>query len=281
MTAIIKYRIIAKPAIWACLLLALWSSVLFNPLKAEQRINLYLPIVSALYPELANELQRSFSNAELTQIQVHNADFWHPYQQGVREGRVGIYFAQPHFAAWLITQHDFNPVFKLHGQLKYVLAARRSDTSIFEVSDLAGKRVCRESGLNLGTVWLNQVFGQHHLSSRSQEVHSAEQDMLAMNPDCDAFVLSERAYRRVNSAKMGKFIRLQQSPVYKHFAFVAHPDINQEVIKRVQSVLKNKSTKLRLKAYFNELSQWQNLLPINDGDYNHEDTELLRTYWQP
>lgn len=250
--------------------------------KSNTDITLFLPTKSEQYPNLVVDLQASLAASGLKQIKVKNADFWHPYQQGIRQGRAGIYFVQPHFASWLITQHKFKPIFKLHGQLKYVLAAKRSDTTIFEVRDLAGKWICREAGLNLGTVWLNQVFGEHQLTASGREVASVEQVMRnneSDHTDCSAYVLSDRAYQRINSKAIGGFIRLRQSPVYKHFAFVAHPSISDATVAKLQQVLKSKRSKALLNDYFTQLSKWQNLLPIKSNDYNDQDTELLKTYW--
>lgn len=245
----------------------------------DKAVILYLPTVSTVNPELHTQLQQALNEQGLPQIVVKNVDFWHPYQQGLRAGRPGIYFAQPHFTAWAIEQHGFNPVYKLHGRLKYVLASRRTDSHLFEVNDLAGGVICREPGLNLGTVWINSVLGQYRLTAQSKEVESVEQAMTKGEKKCDAFIIDDYAYDRVNNGQLGRYIRLKQSPVYKHNAFIAHPTISGELLATLQKALKSRKVKALIKPYLNSLSKWQNLLPVKEGDYSSGDYDLLNAYW--
>ena len=140
-----------------------WLCGTSNLFASESPI-LYLPRFAASSPDKASELEAEFNRQGVSEIHIENSSFLHPYQQGLRLGRPGIYFAQPHLATWAVRKHQFVPILKLHGNLKYVLAARKSDELIFEVNDLSGKQVCRESGLNLGTVWFNRIVGENRLA---------------------------------------------------------------------------------------------------------------------
>lgn len=252
-----------------------------NTVLGATTVTLFLPVVSSVYPKLADKLEAALRKEQVEGIEVKNVDFWHPYQQGLRRGRVGVYFAQPHFAAWAINKHSFLPVYKLHGRLKYVLAAPRDNQSLFEVRDLAGKTLCREPGLNLGTVWLNDLLGKHRVTAQSAELPSVEKHMqnIRSNAICDAFVIDDFAYDRINEKQRGRFIRLAQSPEYKHNAFVAHPDIAPQTIARLKQALKSKAVKKVINPYFEHLSKWQNLLPPKISDYHAADSKLLDAYW--
>ncbi len=257
----------------------LWEAKATSNDTPATPINFFLPTTSTTTPELTDKLQSALATKGLDNVVVKNVDFWHPYQQGLREGRFGIYFAQPHFAAWAIAQHNFQPVYKLHGRLKYVLASRRSDDHLFEINDLEGRVICREPGLNLGTVWLNSLVGTYQLTVSNNEVKSIEQAMLNDVNGCNAFVIDDHAYDRVNNAQLGRYIRLKQSPVYKHNALVSHPAVPKETIKKLKAALKSREIKALLKPYLTRLSKWQNLLPVKHGDYSAEDYKLLDAYW--
>jgi len=263
-----------------CVLVVFSQSAIAQSGSSDPTI-LYLPAASSTYGKLANELEAALKAESVNHITVRNGDFWHPYQQGLREGRKAIYFAQPHFAAWAMTKHNFTPIYKLHGRLKYVLAAKRVDDTIFEVQDLSGKVICREAGLNLGTVWLNDVLSNNQITARSKELPSVEHVMAKQTLDCDAFVINDYAYDRINQQQRSRFIRLAQSPIYSHNAFIAHPEISPEQVSLIDKALKSKGVKRVLKPYFTSLSKWQNLLPVKEDDYGARDIELLTTYWGP
>lgn len=260
--------------------LCAWPTAAAANANPSAPVSFFLPITSSTDPKLTNELQSAFAAEGLNNVIVKNVDFWHPYQQGLREGRPGIYFAQPHFAAWAIGQHDFRPIYKLHGRLKYVLASRRNDSHLFEVNDIEGGVICREPGLNLGTVWLNSIIGKYRLTVSSKEVESAEHAMLNDSGDCDVFVIDDHAYDRVNNGQLGRYIRLKQSPVYKHNALVAHPNIPNALTDKLKTALKTREIKALLAPYLTGLSKWQNLLPVKQDDYSADDHELLNAYWE-
>lgn len=251
--------------------------------QTRQPVSLYLPINTIDFPELDKRLTLALSDQGVSNITVKNTDYWHPYQQGLRLGRRGIYFAQPHFAAWVIHQHNFKPILKLHGQLKYVLAVRRNDTQFFEVNDLAGAKLCRTPGLNLGTVWLNQLLGEHQLTARSEEVSSVVAIIKNQSNDshsnCDAFVLSAFSFNQINKVSKEKYVLFAQSPKYKHHAFVAHPSIDAATTQQLTKALKSKEVKRLMMPYLRSLSRWQNLLPVQLDDYGPDDANLLETYW--
>jgi len=73
------------------------SSAQTNPQPSE--LQLYLPYHSSQFPELAQKLDAALQRAGLNNIRTQSSDYWHPYQQGIRQGRVGVYLAPPHFVA--------------------------------------------------------------------------------------------------------------------------------------------------------------------------------------
>jgi len=64
----------------------------------DAKFTLYLPISSQQFPSLKSGLQEALTAQGLGQLEIKTADFWQSYQQGIRHGRIGIYFAAPHYS---------------------------------------------------------------------------------------------------------------------------------------------------------------------------------------
>ena len=249
--------------------------------QSNSPITLYFPGINKQNPELSKQIEKALAKHEVDFISVKGTEFWHPYQNGIRTGKTGIYFAQPHMAAWLITRHNFSPIYRLHGNTSYALAVAKANTSIFELNDLNGKRICHEPGLNLGTIWLNQLMGKNQIAANPLEVSHIENYILAQNTqNCDSFVVEATAYDRVAKETRNKYTRLAQSSVYKHYALLAHPSLSKRNIDKLASALKNKDLQALLRPYFSDLSKWDNLIPIDKTDYSASDVELLAPYWR-
>ena len=254
-----------------------------DPTSAQSSppVTLYFPGINKQNPELSKQIEEALAKQAVGFLSVKGTEFWHPYQNGIREGKIGIYFAQPHMAAWLIARHHFSPIYRLHGNTNYALAVSKANTPIFELLDLNGKRVCHEPGLNLGTIWLNQLLGENQIAANAIEVPNIETYMLAQNTqNCDSFVVEATAYDRVAKETRNKYIRLAQSSVYKHYALLAHPSISKSNIDKLATALKNKDLQTLLRPYFSDLSKWDNLIPIDNTDYLPSDVELLAPYWR-
>ena len=98
--------------------------------------------------------------------------------------------------------------------------------------------------------------------------------------DCDAFVISDYRYERINSRLSNKFIRLEQSSLYANYVFIAHPKIDAVFLEQLTRSLKSQGIQDLLEPYFKTLSRWQNLVPIKAEDYQDEGDYLLRAYWR-
>ena len=251
-----------------------WSS-------SDEPLTLYLPAINQHESGLEKKIESEFRNQGLESFQVKGTVFWHPFQSGIRTGKKGVYFAQPHMAAWAIAKHNFDPVFRLHGRLNFVLATTRANTKLFELDDLNGKVICHESGLNLGTLWLEDILGGYQIAANRREVTNIEatiQDAIEAQK-CDAFVLENLAYERTNKTAGGKYIRLAQSAFFKHNVFIAHPELTSREKLVLRKALKSAKLKELLKPYLLNLSKWDNLVEVSEEDYSLQDSLILEPYW--
>jgi len=205
----------------ALYILLVLACVVETSQAAEKTITpFYLPFSAEEFPNLASELQTALNEAGLSNFKVNTTDYWHPYQQGLRQGRQGVYFAAPHFSAWAITQNKFVPILRLKGKLQYVIAARRADSHIFEVNDLAGKTVCTQRAPNLDFLLSRTALKKALILARSKSVSSVPLAMRSNNTACQAFSVSEHIFNRFNKAQPFRFIRLSQSKASSNYSFI-------------------------------------------------------------
>ena len=146
----------------------IWISLAVHSTVNSQEngaITVYLPGIEHEATGVLDRLQRQLEISGIKSLQLKSTEFWHPYQNGIRTGRMGIYFAEPHLAAWLISKKAFTPLLRLHGETQYVLTTLKSKVSVFEVKDLNGSKICHERGLNLGRIWLNELLGNNQIEA--------------------------------------------------------------------------------------------------------------------
>jgi len=248
--------------------------------QGKPSLPLYLPYHSSHFPELALKLRAALTRAGLSQIEVKSTDYWHPYQQGIRRGRHGIYLAPPHFTAWAINEHKFIPLLRLPDRLKYVIASRSADAHLFEVSDLAGKSVCSQNAVNLDFMLVRTSFGSSLFAAKNKVVNSVASAMLNDDKDCDAFSISEHLFKEFNLKSPYRFIRLQQSFEYNNYAFIAHPDVDVERRKKLRKFLRSAEAQTVLKTLLKQFSNKTVLVPITSTDYPISYLKPLELYWR-
>ena len=248
--------------------------------ESKTRIPFFLPYHSTQYPEMAVQLNRALEQAGLGRFEATTADYWHPYQQGIRQGRPGLYLAAPHFAAWVMNKHQFKPVLRLPDKLRYVIAARRRDTQYFEINDLANQAVCSQRAVNLDFLLVRSAFGDSWRAAHNKTVNSVSSAMQYDNENCAAFSVSEHLFKQFNRQTPDRFIRLQQGPEFNNYVFVVHPQINDAQIKSIKSFLRSREAQSILRPLLDEYSAEDVLLPVKAEDYPESYLSTLAPYWR-
>ena len=103
-------------------------------------------------------MRSDFDRMRLTNITIETVDHGHNYQQGLRAGRIGIYFAPPHCTAWTVDHHGFRALVHLSEPLAYIVTVEQSRTNLFEVGNLASNRICDRKPLNLDYILISKVL---------------------------------------------------------------------------------------------------------------------------
>ena len=239
-----------------------------------------MPINSEQLPQIITQLEQELANAGFGNVEVVTADYWHTYQQSIRKGRPGIYFAAPHFLAWTLHQHNFQPLLKLAEPLKYVIASRRNNSNVFEVNDLNKKTVCTQRALNLDYLLVNAAFDNPMHSAKTWPVWSVLEEMKKVQNRCTAFSISDHHFVELELAAPDNFIRLQQGEIFPNFGFAIHPSLVEKYAKKLTEFLQRKSTYDLLRPMYRQTASKAYLVTASIEDYPIGYTEALATYWQ-
>jgi hypothetical protein len=248
--------------------------------NASEQLPFYLPYQSSQFPELALKFDALLVKSGLAEFTTVTTDYWHPYQQGIRQGRIGVYLAAPHFVAWAHHQHNFIPFLKLSSPLQYVIATRHDDAQYFELRDLAEQNICSTNAVNLDFLLVKTAFQNSLKPANNKIVNSVASAIQYDNQNCAAFVISEQAFKTFNAKDPQRFIRLHQGPKYQNYAFVAHPDIPRDTAIQLKRFLRSEAALEVLGPVLSQFATNPKLIPVKRKDYPKHYVEVLNPYWK-
>lgn len=246
----------------------------------QSTLEVYLPVRLSEFSSEIKQLSAELLKHGLSQVEFKTIDYWHNYQQGLRAGREGVYFAPPHFAAWAISEHQFLPLLRLAEPLSYVIAVNRNQPNFFEINDLADKAVCSTQPLNLDYLLINNALGDGYLSADIVVVNSVPVEMRKASSDCDGFSLSNFAFEKVDYRAPNRFIRLHKSKQYNNYVMVSHPATSAEKAAALIEFFALQKTQNLLKPILSQFASETNLIPSIASDYPSHYWRELAPYWQ-
>jgi len=250
-----------------------------SELTDRDRTRLYLPISRDQFPELVSNLEAALLKAGLDELKLTTSDYWHPYQHGIRQGRPGIYLAAPHFAAWLVNKHQFEPTLMLSETLQYVIVARRADLDIFEVNDLASKTVCTGPTMDLSFLLVRESMTRSLLSAETKRVEDVAKKMQTDDKRCDAFSLSEHLFKNYELEQSFKFIRLQQSAKYSNYAYLFHPSVSKRTKAALRKFLLSRKTQELMQPIYRLYANQPIIVRAKPTHYPSVQSKSLQPYW--
>ncbi len=246
--------------------------------QIQSKIPFYIPVNSNDYPKLKHKLDAALFKVGLGQFATQTTDYWHTYRQGIKQGRIGVYLAAPHFVAWVTNKHNFTPLLKLESNAQYVLASRSTDINLFEVDDLNNRPVCTQSSLNLDFILVNQAFTNPLYSAQVKIVSDVAKEINRDNKDCHAFSIANHLFIKHNLAHPESLIRLQQGPSWPPYAWVLHPELDSH--KQVLIKFLRSETALEiLSPIIQTFSEGNRILNTIKEDYPAKVTKPLDKYW--
>ncbi|MEO0367692.1 MAG: hypothetical protein AAF197_02785 [Pseudomonadota bacterium] len=250
--------------------------------KAEQHVSLpfFLPYSHAQSPNLAGDLAGILYGGGLDNINIEPADYWQVYLNAIRVGRPGIYLAAPHFASWLVQQHDFKPIARFSEPLSYHLVTRQDDFWNFEVGDLAGKNVCTDHALNLDFLMLSDLFKERRGSAIKAVTWSLETRFKEDDPRCSAFVVPDNLLNKMVRKRPGYYVQLAATESFSHFALLTHPDISDAVVSQLADVVASEDAIQLISEINSAIEANAKIEPATKADYPRSYTQALDRYWR-
>lgn len=244
------------------------------------KIKLHLPVNSSHYPDQVSQMRADFRRMGLNNISIETVDYDHNYQQGLRAGRLGIYFAPPHFAAWAIEHYNFQPLVHLLEPLAYVIAVQRNKPNLFEVNDLAGKRVCARKPLNLDYLLVNKILKNSVVPAEIIIVDQVLEQMKSNSTLCEAYSISRHVFDRLEKQTPERFIKLYQTDTYANYGLISHPGVDQSDLKKIRSYFLLDRTQLMLAPLLNEFAGSHRMVRSSIQHYPRRYWQDLAPYWQ-
>ncbi len=87
-----------------------------------------------------------------------HSDNWLSYTKNMTQGKYDIVFDGPHFNGWRMEKQNHTPLVKLPEDFIFVVVVKADNTSIQEIKQLAGRRICAHAPPNLGTLTMLKQF---------------------------------------------------------------------------------------------------------------------------
>ena len=109
---------------------------------------------AAIYKPIADYLSTTLGKSV---IYKHSGN-WLTYQTEMQKGSFDIVFDGPHFNGWRADKMHHNTLVKIPGDHVFVVVIRKDNTSISELKQLSGRRVCGMASPNLGTLTMLNQF---------------------------------------------------------------------------------------------------------------------------
>ena len=109
---------------------------------------------TAIYKPIADYLSVALGKPV---IYKHSGN-WLTYQTEMQKGSFDIVFDGPHFNGWRADKMHHNTLVKIPGDHVFVVVIRKDNTSISELKQLSGRRVCGMASPNLGTLTMLNQF---------------------------------------------------------------------------------------------------------------------------
>lgn len=121
----------------------------------EKGIKVYKPIADYL------------TNVTGEKFTYFHPESWNEYSNKMHAGKYDVVFDGPHFVDWRIKNLKHNVFLKLPKISRWILIARKSDSSINSITDMVGKKACAPGSPNFGML---NLFS-HFSDPNKQPVH--------------------------------------------------------------------------------------------------------------
>ena len=196
--------------------------------SAEKAREVYQPVADFL------------TKAAGQKVVLRYTDNWLTYQSEMLKDSYDIVFDGPSFVGWRIAKLQHVPLARLQGNLVFAVIARKDNTKVAQLKDLAGRKVCGFASPNLATLTMYSQFDNPARQPLVQEVSGgfkgAYEGVVAKK--CEGGVLQAALYEKFNQgpSKDTTQILYKSKPVPNQ-GFSAGKRVAPEVQKKLAEAL--------------------------------------------
>ena len=159
------------------------------------------------------------------------------YQSEMRKGTYDISFDGPAFVGWRMAKLGHTPLIKFPGNLVFVVIAKKDDTRVKELKDLAGRTLCAFPPPNLATLTILYEFENPSRQPLLREIDSfqnAYKNM--MDGKCVGGVMQAKLYQEMDKDAKAARVLFTSKPLPNQ-AFTTGPRIAPEIREKMLAVL--------------------------------------------
>lgn len=168
----------------------------------------------------------------------HSGD-WLSYINNMQKDAYDLVFDGPHFVSYRMAKFGHTPLVKLPGALDFVVIARRDNTEVVQLADLAGRPVCGHAPPNLATLTLQAQFPNISRQPRIIETRGFKNAFLGVvNRRCEAAPIPTKVYAKLDTGPNRGLTRiLFKSKGLPHQAFSAGRRVTPEEQAAIRAAL--------------------------------------------
>lgn len=137
-----------------------------------------------------------------TTFTLRYTDNWLTYQSDMLKDRYDLVFDGPAFISWRMVKLNHVPIVRLQGNLVFVVFARKDNTKVKELKDLAGRSVCGFAPPNLATLSMYVQFdnpSRQPIVREVKNIRASYEDVLSRV--CEGAVIQAQLYKKFNDGQ--------------------------------------------------------------------------------
>ncbi|MFT5113840.1 MAG: hypothetical protein ACI8P9_003172 [Parasphingorhabdus sp.] len=212
-------------AIVCSLIAALFSSI--SPIFAQQSTEplrlLLPPSISQPDSTTLNEFTHALQRLTGRTVNLSFSDSSFVYLQAVERGEFDLAIANASISAWLIKANTVLPVVTEKQSQSFMTIVATSNESIYQLADLAGRKVCTPALPSLFLSHLTHTINNTHREPVGIASIDAEQRLRLLHSNqCKAIILTDKYYASLPSKESRRLRIVYQSPELPGYSFLIH-----------------------------------------------------------
>lgn len=204
-----------------------------------------------------------------TRFVYRRANNWLVYMRDMRNGKYDLIFDGPHFVSWRVAKLDHSPLVRLPGKLAFVIVARNNDEVIFDLTDLAGYKVCAHAPPNLATLAMQTQFTNPVRQPQIYEINGFKNIFAELlKGNCRGAVIPFDLYARFNNGDTkGKTRILYLSEPLPRQAITASPRIPEGIQSVIRATLLSPRGSVATRRLRERFANGEQMVATNREEY--------------